>query len=67
MRANPGDAEGESCLGICLLELGRPVLAMPHLEVACRAEPDEALHHWNLAAAAQKAGRVGRCYLALKS
>lgn len=67
VRANPGDAEGESCLGICLLELNRPVLAMPHLELACRGEPDEALHHWNLAAAAQKAGRVGRCYLALKT
>ena len=67
VRANPGDSEGESCLGICLLELGKPLLAMPHLELACRAEPDEALHHWNLAAAAQKAGRIGRCYLALKS
>ena len=67
VRANPGDSEGESCLGICLLELGKPLLAMPHLELACRAEPDEALHQWNLAAAAQKAGRVGRCYLALKS
>jgi tetratricopeptide (TPR) repeat protein len=66
-RLNPNDVEGSSSLGVCLLALGRPQAAIPHLSRACRASPDEALHHWNLAAAAQKAGRVGACYLALRA
>src|SRR5262249_597254 len=66
LKDNPEDAEGHSCLGICLLETGDAVASLPHLDLACVLERDQALHHWNLAAAAQKARRVGRCYLALK-
>jgi tetratricopeptide (TPR) repeat protein len=66
VRLNPADTEGRRALGLCLLELDLAAQAVPHLLAVCRAEREEALHHWNLAAAAQKAGRIGRCYLALK-
>jgi tetratricopeptide (TPR) repeat protein len=64
--ANPDDLEGRSALGVCLTQAGRAEQALPHLLLCAAAEPTEPLHHWNLAAAAQKLGRVGRCYLALR-
>jgi tetratricopeptide (TPR) repeat protein len=67
VQANPEDAEGRSSLGLCLLALERLTPALGQLEQACRIEPTCVLHQWNLAAAAQKAGRVGRCYLALRA
>jgi Flp pilus assembly protein TadD len=61
----PEDAEGRSCLGLCLLELGEHEDALRELARAARLEPDEPLRHWNLAAAAREAGKPGTCYLAL--
>ncbi|HKA86418.1 MAG TPA: tetratricopeptide repeat protein [Haliangiales bacterium] len=62
----PEDAEGRSCLGLCLLELGEHEEALRELARAARLEPDEPLRHWNLAAAAREAGKPGTCYLALR-
>jgi Flp pilus assembly protein TadD len=67
VRKNPEDAEGRSCLGICLLELGQLDAALCELEHACALDPTDAVHAWNLAAAAHKAGAHGRCYLALRA
>src|SRR5262249_54150867 len=55
----PEDAEGRSCLGLCLLELGEHEEALRELARAARLEPDEPLRHWNLAAAAREAGKPG--------
>jgi tetratricopeptide (TPR) repeat protein len=63
---NRGHAEGRSALGVCLLELGELDGAIEHLREAARIEPDEALHRWNLAAAAKQADRMGGAYLALR-
>src|SRR5262249_18011760 len=59
--------EGQSSLGICLLELGRGEAGLLHLERACQLDPGEPLHQWNLAAGAHKLARVGRSYLALRA
>jgi Flp pilus assembly protein TadD len=67
VRKNPDDAEGRSCLGICLLELGQLDAAIVELEHACALDPTDALHAWNLAAAAHKIDAHGRCYLALRA
>jgi tetratricopeptide (TPR) repeat protein len=64
--ANPDHAEGRSALGVCLLELDELDAAIAHLQAAARLEPDEALHRWNLAAAAKQAERMGGAYLALR-
>jgi tetratricopeptide (TPR) repeat protein len=64
--AYPDRADGHSALGVCLLELGRPDVALPHLERACALEPDEPLHVWNVASACKQAERMGGCYLALR-
>ena len=64
--ADPDDGEVRSYLGVCLLQLGLPDEAMVHLEHACALDPDEALHHWNIAAAAKEADRMCRGYLALQ-
>jgi tetratricopeptide (TPR) repeat protein len=63
---NPDHAEGQSALGVCLLELDDLEAAIEHLQAAARLEPDEALHRWNLAAAAKQAERMGGAYLALR-
>jgi len=62
----PDDAEGLANLGVCLMEMGEVADACEHLGRATQLDPEEALHHWNLAAAAHRAGQLGRCYLALK-
>src|SRR5206468_2782575 len=54
-----------SSLGKCLVTLGRPDEALPHLEIAARLAPTEAIHQWTLSLAARAAGRLGACYLAL--
>jgi Flp pilus assembly protein TadD len=64
--ANPADIEGRSTLGVCLTRRGDAERAISHLLFCAAAEPDEPLHLWNLAAAAQTAGRLARCYLALR-
>ncbi|HWM86757.1 MAG TPA: hypothetical protein VNO33_12985 [Kofleriaceae bacterium] len=61
----PDDAEGHAQLGLCRLGLGDPIAALDHLGRATWLAPDEPLHHWNAAAAAHRAGRMGACYLAL--
>jgi tetratricopeptide (TPR) repeat protein len=66
-KTHPDDGPGRSALGVCLLGLHKAEAALPHLEAAAVLEPSVALHHWNLAAAAQETGRVGRAYLALRS
>jgi tetratricopeptide (TPR) repeat protein len=59
-------AEGRSALGVCLLELSEIEAALEHLHEAARLEPEEALHRWNLAAAAKQSERMGGAYLALR-
>jgi len=66
VEAHPSHAEGRSALGVCLLQLGSHDEAMVHLSEASRLEPDEALHAWNLAAAAKQGDRMGGAYLALR-
>lgn len=63
---DPDDTEALSYLGVCLLQLGHPEQALVYLERACTLEPDEALHHWNVAAAARASERACRGYLALQ-
>src|SRR5262249_37300261 len=65
VRERPEDAEGRSCLGVCLLEMGKADDAIRELMRAARLEPDEPLRHWNVAAAARHARKPGTCYLAL--
>lgn len=62
----PDHAEGRSALGVCLLQLGDAATAVEHLRQAARLDPEEALHAWNLAAAAKQADRMGGAYLALR-
>jgi tetratricopeptide (TPR) repeat protein len=62
----PDRAEVRSALGVCLLELEEPLLALAHLQAAAEIEPDEPLHQWNVASAMKGADRVGGCYLALR-
>jgi tetratricopeptide (TPR) repeat protein len=62
----PNHAEGQSALGVCLLELDEVESAIAHLQSAARLEPNEALHRWNLAAAAKQGERMGGAYLALR-
>ena len=64
--AVPDDGEALSYLGVCLLQLGEPLEALVHLERACALDPEEALHHWNIAAAAKAADRMCRGYQALE-
>jgi Flp pilus assembly protein TadD len=66
VRDRPDDREALSYLGVCLLQLGEPEEALDHLEHVCALEPDEGLHHWNVAAAAKAADRMTRGYLALE-
>jgi tetratricopeptide (TPR) repeat protein len=61
----PDDPEGWANLGICLIETGDAAAAVTHLRRAVGLEPASALHHWNLAAAAHRAGSRASCYLAL--
>jgi superkiller protein 3 len=63
---HPEHPEGRSALGICLLQLDEHEPAVRELREAARLEPDEALHRWNLAAAAKQADRMGGAYLALR-
>ncbi len=63
--ADPDDGEALSFLGVCCLELEDAEAALVHLDRAVTVEPDEALHHWNLAAAAKAADQLCRCYAAL--
>lgn len=61
----PDDAEAVSALGLCLLGLGELELALRSLARAAELEPAWPLHHWNLAAAAHRAGRLDVCARAL--
>jgi len=63
---HPDDSEVLSYLGVCLLQMGEPHQALLHLERVATLEPDEALHHWNIGAAAKAASRMCRGYLALR-
>ena len=64
--AAPDDPEALSYFGVCLLQLGEAEAALAHFETAAEIEPDEALHHWNLAAAAKAADRMCRAYRAFE-
>ena len=61
------DAEGWENLGLCALAEERTHEALCHLRRAVELDPLTSDHHWNLAAAAHRAGRQGGCYLALLS
>ena len=61
----PDDAEAVSALGLCLLGLGMIDDALRTLARAAELEPTWPLHHWNLAAAAHRAGRLDVCAQAL--
>jgi tetratricopeptide (TPR) repeat protein len=62
----PDDPDARANLGLCLLATGDPAAGLRHLRRAAWLEPHEALHHWNVAAAARAARQPGRCYLALQ-
>lgn len=61
----PDDAEAASSLGLCLLAMGELAAAIRHLARAAWLEPGWPLHHWNVAAAAHRAGELGTCARAL--
>ncbi|HVV82958.1 MAG TPA: tetratricopeptide repeat protein, partial [Kofleriaceae bacterium] len=61
----PDDAEAISAFGLCLLGLGELDGAVRTLARAAELEPAWPLHHWNLAAAAHRAGRLEICAHAL--
>ncbi|WP_428267842.1 tetratricopeptide repeat protein [Haliangium sp.] len=62
----PHNAEGRAAMGRCLLAQGRVEEARGHLLQAIALDPENPLHHWNLAAVAHRQGRSGGCYLALQ-
>jgi tetratricopeptide (TPR) repeat protein len=64
--SRPAHPEGQSALGVCLLELGLAEEALVHLRLAAELDAAEPLHHWNLASAYEHAKRHGGCYLALR-
>ena len=61
----PDRADGHAGLAMCLMALDEPTEALKHLHRAAWLEPNNANHHWNLAAVAYRQNRVGGCYLAL--
>jgi tetratricopeptide (TPR) repeat protein len=65
VRRVPESAEGRAALARCLLALGALEPARAQLIQAIALDPDNPLHHWNLAAIAHRQGRTGGCYLAL--
>jgi tetratricopeptide (TPR) repeat protein len=62
----PDDAEAASSLGLCLLAQGELPAAVLHLQRAAWIEPQWPLHHWNVAAAAHRAGDLATCAGALR-
>lgn len=62
----PDDAEAASSLGLCLLAQGDVTGAVRHLQRAAWLEPAWPLHHWNVAAAAHRAGDLAICAEALR-
>jgi tetratricopeptide (TPR) repeat protein len=66
IEAFPDDADARALYGSCLLALGRPEAALPHLAVAAHLAPDEPTHHWNHSHAAKACEKLGTCYLALR-
>ncbi|HWN70262.1 MAG TPA: tetratricopeptide repeat protein, partial [Haliangium sp.] len=65
VRRVPESAEGRAGLARCLLALGALEPARGQLIQAVALDPDNPLHHWNLAAIAHRQGRSGGYYLAL--
>lgn len=63
----PDDAEAASSLGLCLLAQGDLVAAVRHLQRAAWLEPAWPLHHWNVAAAAHRAGDLAICAESLRA
>ena len=63
----PDDAEAASSLGLCLLAQGDLAGAVRNLQRAAWLEPSWPLHHWNLAAAAHRAGDLAVCASALRA
>ncbi|HKE19726.1 MAG TPA: hypothetical protein VKB80_32840 [Kofleriaceae bacterium] len=63
----PDDAEGHAQLGLCRLAMADAAAALDSLGRATWLEPEQPLHHWNAAAAAHRAGRMGACYLELEA
>lgn len=55
----PRDPEGHSGLGVCLLKMGNFKEAENHFRRAQRLDPSNRQYTWNLAVAAQRAGRLG--------
>ncbi|MEZ4368269.1 MAG: tetratricopeptide repeat protein [Kofleriaceae bacterium] len=62
----PDDPEIASSLGLCLLACGEVPAARAWLERAATLAPSWPLHHWNAAAAAQRAGDQRACQQALR-
>lgn len=65
VRRAPDHADGRAALARCLVALDVLEPARAHLLQAMALDPDNPLHHWNLAAIAHRQGRRGGCYLAL--
>lgn len=61
----PDSIDGNEALARCLVALDEHRSAREYARVAARLAPDEARHHWNLAAIAHLEERPGSCYLAL--
>lgn len=65
IQVHPQDPELCSALGVCLLEMGQPEVALRYLQRAAEMEPQVALHLWNLSSAARSADQMGACYKSL--
>ena len=63
--AGPDDADAHAHLGLCRFALGDYPAAVTALTRATWLEPAWPLHHWNLAAAAHRAGDLATCARAL--
>ncbi|MBK9032368.1 MAG: hypothetical protein IPL61_13830 [Myxococcales bacterium] len=62
---SPDDADAHAHLGLCRFALGDFPAAVTALTRATWLEPAWPLHHWNLAAAAHRAGDLATCARAL--
>jgi tetratricopeptide (TPR) repeat protein len=65
-KCDPANADVAAALATCLLADKRPADAVVHLLRAIDAEPEWALHHWNLATAYHQLGDARACYHALR-
>jgi hypothetical protein len=65
-RCDAASADVAAALAGCALAAGQPGEAVAPLLRAIEAEPEWAMHHWNLAAACHQLGDARGCYHALR-